>query len=384
MENRPDSRPLILHLVYRFSAGGLENGLVNIINNLPDKMFRHAIVCLTQHDAFIERIKTDIQVYDLYKKPGNDFSIYWKVWRLCRRLKPTIVHTRNLASLEMQLFAWIAGCQLRCHGEHGWDIADLYGGERKYRYFRRFLSPLISAYVALSKHTALYLTQGAGIPKNKLNHIYNGVDTHKFRPQVKRPHLAPVFSDQNCFVIGTVGRLAKVKNQQLLIRAFASLLDNPATYSKKLRLVIVGDGECKDELRELVDRKNLQQFVYFAGNQDQVQSWLNNFDLFVLPSLAEGVCNTILEAMACSTAVVATNVGGNGELVVTGETGMLVQSNHREQMELAMLHYILRPQLLSLHGESGRKRVERFFSLENMVSGYLAFYQKLLASKGVS
>ena len=114
--------------------GGLENGLVNVINRMPADRYRHVIISLIDYTDFRNRIKNpNVEVYALHKRPGKDLRLYAKLWRLFRILKPDIVHTRNLATLEAQLPAMVAGVPHRIHGEHGRDIEDLDGTRRKYQ-----------------------------------------------------------------------------------------------------------------------------------------------------------------------------------------------------------------------------------------------------------
>src|SRR5690349_18085479 len=110
-------RPLIAHVIYRFDVGGLENGLVNLINRMPEHTYRHAIIALTEITAFRKRIlRDDVQFFALHKSPGHAVPLYPKLFRLLRQLKPAIVHTRNLAALEMTIPAWAAGVGARVHG----------------------------------------------------------------------------------------------------------------------------------------------------------------------------------------------------------------------------------------------------------------------------
>src|SRR5262245_26906963 len=112
--------PLVAHVIYRLDVGGLENGVVNLINSMPTDQFRHAIVCLAGYSEFYRRIeRRDVPVFNLDKSPGNSPRMHWDLWRLFRRLRPRIVHTRNLAALEAQLPAALAGVPVRIHGEHG-------------------------------------------------------------------------------------------------------------------------------------------------------------------------------------------------------------------------------------------------------------------------
>lgn len=130
----PTARPLIAHVVFRLSVGGLENGVVNLVNNLPEERYRHTIVCLTNHTNFRERIKRpDVPLHALGKSDGHGLVTAWKCYRLFRAIRPAIVHTRNLGCLEAVIPAFLAGVPVRVHGEHGWDLFDPQGRQRKYQ-----------------------------------------------------------------------------------------------------------------------------------------------------------------------------------------------------------------------------------------------------------
>ena len=138
--------PLIVHVVYRFDVGGLENGVVNLINRLPAQSWRHAVVSLTDVDpAFAARIsRSNVRFIALHKAPGHAVRLYPRLVALLRELKPAIVHTRNLAALEATLPAWIAGVPARLHGEHGRDIGDLDGSNVRYQRVRRLYRPFVT------------------------------------------------------------------------------------------------------------------------------------------------------------------------------------------------------------------------------------------------
>ena len=151
----------IVHIVYAFSTGGLENGVVNIINRLPEEYYRHTIVCVTGHDDdFFARItRTNVDIVDLNKPAGNGVAWLYHCWKLLRKLKPDICHSRNLSALEAQFPAFLASVPYRIHGEHGWDVNDLGGSNKKYQLVRRFFKPFIHQYVALSQEAVTYLME---------------------------------------------------------------------------------------------------------------------------------------------------------------------------------------------------------------------------------
>ena len=118
--------PLVVHIIHRLAVGGLENGLVNLINSMPPAQYRHAIVCLTDYTDFRERIRDKrVPIIALHKKEGHDLGVYVRLWRVLRHLRPALVHTRNLSGLEHLVLAALARIPGRIHGEHGRDIYDL-------------------------------------------------------------------------------------------------------------------------------------------------------------------------------------------------------------------------------------------------------------------
>lgn len=150
--------PLIVHVIYRLDYGGLENGLVNLLNRMPAAQFRHAVICLAGFSEFRQRIvRQDVEVYSLDKRPGKDLGAYVRLWRLLRRLRPDIVHTRNLGTIDMQWVALLAGARRRVHGEHGWEVSDLTGRNAKSLRIRRACRYAIHRYVALSQDIAQWL-----------------------------------------------------------------------------------------------------------------------------------------------------------------------------------------------------------------------------------
>ena len=373
--------PLVMHVVYRLAMGGLENGLVNLINHMPPGRYRHAIVCLTDFTDFRERLcSPSVSVLALHKQPGMDWSTYRRLWHIIRDMNPTIVHTRNLPTLEIAALAALAGVPCRIHGEHGRDIHDQYGASGKFLIFRKILRRIVNHYVAVSRDLEQWLKGKVKIAPNKVKQIYNGVDTKIFYPKdfQRREILPPGFANSEQLVIGTVGRLQRVKDQSTLVQAFSNLVKSHPDLAQKVRLVIVGDGSLRNEVAQTVRHAHVGDMVWMPGERGDIPRVLQSFDIFVLPSEAEGISNTILEAMATGLPVIATRVGGNAELVLEGETGQLIPPKDPQALALALLTYVQHPDLMRRHGEGGRSRVEQEFSLSAMVESYLKLYDGLV------
>ncbi|MBU6272749.1 MAG: TIGR03088 family PEP-CTERM/XrtA system glycosyltransferase [Betaproteobacteria bacterium] len=379
------ARPLIAHAVHRLDIGGMENGLVNLINGLPEGFADHAVIAFTEISAdFARRIRRPgVRLLALHKPPGQTARILPQLWRELRRLRPSIFHTRNLATLEGQTAAWLAGVPRRVHGEHGWDVGDLDGSSPGPLRLRRCLRPLVHHQVALSEPIRRYLTTRVGVADTRVSRICNGVDTVRFAPcadrVAARTRLAGDALPGDAFVIGAVGRLAAVKNLPMLVEAVALAGKQDARFRERARLALVGDGPQRAELEALVATRGLAERTWFAGARDDIPECLGLLDALCLPSLAEGISNTVLEAMACGVPVLATAVGGNAELVEEGVSGWLVASGDAPALADRLLRCFALPEALREAGRAARARAVTQFSLAAMLDGYHAMYAGMLA-----
>jgi sugar transferase (PEP-CTERM/EpsH1 system associated) len=376
--------PLVAHVVYRFDTGGLENGLVNLINHMPRDAYRHAVIALTQVTDFRHRVqRDDVQFIALDKPPGHAVKLYPRLAQLFRQLQPAVVHTRNLAALECALPAWWAGVPVRVHGEHGRDVEDMDGTSRKYQWLRRAYKPWVTHYVALSRDLAGYLSDRVHVPAERLSQVYNGVDTQRFRPAhgaAPRIEGCP-FDPQAHWLVGTVGRMQQVKDQPNLARAFVRLVAEQPALRDRVRLVMLGGGPLREQVQRIVDEAGLSALCWLPGERSDVADVMRGLSCFALPSLAEGISNTILEAMASGLPVVATRVGGNAELVEEESTGLIVPPGDPQALATAIGRLASDPGRAAAMGRAGRTRAVGQFSLEAMVARYQGIYDQQLRAR---
>ena len=377
----PDQRPHVVHVMYRFDTGGLENGVVNLINHMAADAYRHTIVALTDVTDFRLRItRGDVAFIALRKPPGHGVWQYPRLFKLFRRLRPDIVHTRNLAALEAQLPAWAAGVPVRIHGEHGRDVGDLDGSNVKYQLVRRFYRTFVHHYLALSRDLASYLTHKVHVPPKHITQVYNGVDTDAFCPAPDGP--MPIagcpFDPAQHWLVGTVGRMQTVKDQVTLAHAFVQALAQAPELRSRMRLVMVGEGPLRAQVHAVLEAAGVAELAWLPGERSDVPAVMRGLHAFALPSLAEGISNTILEAMASGLPVVATAVGGNADLVAQGQTGEIVPAADPAAMALRLVELASDPERARRMGLAGRKRVQATFSMQAMVATYQSVYDRQL------
>jgi sugar transferase (PEP-CTERM/EpsH1 system associated) len=364
----------IIHVVHGLDIGGLENGLVNLLNQL-DEQFDHTILCLSKSGRMAQRIKNrDIRIIEM-GLPTNKFRFpVLKLAKVFRQIKPDIVHTRGWSSVDAIMAARVAQVTRVIHGEHGWEASDPEGQNRKRNFIRKSLSPMVDRFVTVSDDLKRWLIQIVGIPDRKVVTIHNGVDTDKFIGDGRDAARRMLGLDAATFVFGTVGRLDPVKDHGSLLQAFAAITQ----VDQRARLVIVGDGPMRAQIESKVAALAIGDRVCLLGERSDVHLLLKAFDVFALTSIAEGISNTILEAMASGLAIIATRVGGNPELIQDGISGQLVEARDINEMTIAFGNYLSDLSLCARHGLAARTRVMEKFSLKRMSADYAAQYHSLI------
>lgn len=249
---------------------------------------------------------------------------------------------------------------------------------------RRWLEPFIARYVAVSADLENWLRENVGIAPAKVVCIPNGIDTVRYVGVAGSRELRPLlgaFAPPGTVVVVNVGRLDPVKDQSGLIAAFKLLCDSSPTTAARWRLTIVGEGTCRKDLETQIARLGLADRVCLLGDRKDVPEILAECDVFALSSVAEGIPLTLLEAMAAGLPIVATRVGGVGEVVADGVTGTLVEPGKPGVLARALRSYVEDASRRGQHGDAGRQRVEQRFSLSAMLAGYTSLYDEVLARR---
>jgi sugar transferase (PEP-CTERM/EpsH1 system associated) len=363
----------VAHVIPSLQVGGLQKVVVRLVDRFRGRM-DHLVLTPAGDGPLRPRFGPGVDVIALAERPGSPKLNTLRMARVFRAWRPDVVHTRNWTCIDAVLGARLAGVPVVIHGEHGREAGDPEGRNALRRRVRRLLAPLVTEFVAVSRDLARWLVEDVGVPAAKVTQIYNGVDTEAFSPADKEAARRTLGIRDGAVVIGTVGRLDPVKDHRGLLEAFGRIARHP-----QAQLVVVGDGPCRAELEQVGRRLGLDGRVLMLGERQDVARILRALDVFALPSLGEGISNALLEAMASGLPVIATRVGGNPELVDHGVTGTLVSPRSAEALAAAFDRYLLDPALIRKHGEAGRQRALRDFSLDRMFGAYDSLYSRLLA-----
>jgi sugar transferase (PEP-CTERM/EpsH1 system associated) len=375
-------RPVrILQVVHSLIVGGTERVVCDLARAFNDGEFRTSVCCLDGLGEFGEELRNEgIRVHVLDRKPGLDLSLTLKLRDIYRQDQIDFVHAHQYTPyFYAALAAFRAGLLPVIFTEHGRHWPDRLRIKRAIA--NQFLRMTTPAYTAVSDFSRQSLVRYEKIPGRAIQVIYNGIRLNGARHDAndrERIRQEAGINSQDLLVL-SVGRLDPIKDFATLIRAFASVVrELPNAF-----LWIAGDGDAtyKQSLEQLVGELGLSQNVKFLGTRRDVESLLDACDLFALSSITEASSMTVLEAMAMRRAVLATCTGGNPELVIPGDTGMLVPVGDVSAMAEAMLRLLKDPEQRERMGRNGSQKVKNNFSWDLSLAQYRDLYRSISGKK---
>lgn len=370
MNRKPQT---ILHLSSTSGPGGAEMIVRRLAVSLDKTRFR-SVVCLFRPGWLGDACReASLPTYVVGMNGAVDLHWFRDVADLLKKEQVAAIHAHEFTAntygtalgklVNVPVVATIHGKNYYCE-------------QAKRRIAYRCVGRM-STMVAVSDDLRQFLVERVGIARKRVRVIYNGVDVSAPSDPVQ---LTRVRSELELgrweTVIGAVGSLYPVKGHKYLIRALPSILKE---YPKTL-LLIVGRGELENELKAEVVRLNLQDHVQFLGFRNDIHTLLCLMNIFVMPSLSEGLSMAILEAMAAGLPIVATNVGGNPEIVLDGETGFLVPPESSDILAERVVNLLRDPRRARDFGDRGKRRVAERFSLSAMVEAYQDCYESAIGA----
>jgi len=373
------NKVLVAHIVLSLEVGGLEVLVARMSLQMRKRGYYPTVFCLDAKGSLADQLEeAGIEVICMERQAGMlDFAVLWRMVRLFRKRRFSIIHTHNSeAHLYGNLAGWFAGGVYTVHTQHG--IPEGFRGKK--RFLARFLGILTDRAVAVSDEVNHYVTASGWFPKRKVQTVFNGIDTACFVPDSGQRALTRtllgVGADTPLLIC--VARLAPIKDHRTLISAFLQVVH----IHKDAVLLIIGDGPLGDELRQQIADLKLAERVHMLGEIQNVRDYLVASDIFVLTSLSEGISVSLLEAMAVGLVPVVTAVGGNLQIIRDGENGYLVDPEDVEGIAKCLVSLISRRQQHADLASEARQTVEGRFGMEQMLKAYEQLYRDGIAGKG--
>jgi glycosyltransferase involved in cell wall biosynthesis len=361
----------ILYLSTSSGPGGAERVVSNLAASLDPDRFR-AILCLFRPGWIQERSESrGVRTYVIPTQGMTDWRWALRFKKLLRQEQADLIHAHEFdANVQGAFVAAISGIPL---------VATVHGKNYFWERLRRRLAyrwvSRHATMVAVSQNLKQFIVEQVGVSADRIKVVYNGVDVlppcEPAEVDRCRKELGLSETDQ---VVGMVGNLYPVKGHQYLIDSIPEVLKECPDTS----FVFAGRGLLEPELKEQVHRLGLDKRVFFLGLRQDIPRILATFNVFVLPSLSEGLSMAILEAMVAGKPVVATQVGGNPELVLNGETGFLVPPKDSHALASCLVTLLTNKAQAAQLAEKGKNRAEGQFSLETMVRAYQTLYDECL------
>ena len=370
-------------MLNRLDTGGTERTVLRVIQGLDSDGMEHQI-CATRgfNPDWVEKHNLTGRLR-LAGDANQRFQFLLpSLVRIMKEYRPHIVHSRNWGAIEAVLSARFARVPVVIHSEHGYELDMLQGLPLRRRLLRKACYAMASAVFTVSDQLREYHSAQAWVAGGKIRVIRNGIDMRLFAPQpeMRQEMRTRLGFNAETVVIGSVGRMVSIKDYGTLLKALEIVLQ----HGMDIHVLLAGAGPELETHRKYVAASTvLANRVLFTGASDHVETLLNAMDVFVLPSIAEGMSNTIVEAMACGLPVLATNVGGNQELIENGVSGLLFRVGDVNGLAKQLEVLSANPELRHSLGSAARQQAVERFSLEGMIANYRSLYVGLAHERGV-
>ncbi len=361
----------VVHVTFDMGIGGAEQVIYNLIENTDAAEYEVSVLCIEQNvGAFgIQLQKKGYRVEALSRKPGFDFSLIKNIRDYILFHKIDVLHCHQYTPYIYGLFGTaLMPCKV-IFTEHG----RFYPDRRKLK--RVIINPFLSLFTdhitAISSATRDALIRFENFPSHKVKVVYNGITDAKYLlprdPNIKKSLEIP----EKAFILGTVARLDPIKNQKMMIRALKIIRKTfPETF-----LIIVGDGPERKSLEHFASELQVSSNVIFTGFREDTHLFYKIMDIFLLTSFSEGTAMTLLEAMASGLPCIATNAGGNPEIVRDRETGFIIPSDNETLLAEKISYLFHEKSMMKNMGQAGRTRFEENFTAKKMAQAYQEIYK---------
>jgi glycosyltransferase involved in cell wall biosynthesis len=374
----PVSEPMdkpkkILHLIQSLDNGGCENMLLRTLPLLNQQGLENVIVTLKTEGSLADQMKSKgIPLYSVYQKHLLDIPSYIRLFEIIRNQRPQLIITYLLhADIIGRLFLQSFGSAkvipfLRTTYNHPRYLLA--------RIFERVTKSLVKHYLANSQAVKYFYTHTLGVKPEKITVIPNGIDADYFNSIPRDENLRESFGIKpKDTAIICVANLHPNKGHQYLLEAFETVFQE----QQNIHLLIVGDGEEKENLLNQTSNYSSKNNIHFLGRRNDVPQLLKISDIFVLPTLFEGMSNAIMEAMASSLPIITTDIPENRALIEHKASGMLTPPENTQSLSTVIQDLLNNTTLRENFGKEAKKTIEERFSLEKIADQLKNFYSSL-------
>ena len=357
-----------LHIDTARTWRGGQGQVMHTVMGLRALRHRTALVAHPEGELF-RRMREGTDLIPLAPRNEIDLTAAWRLSRVLKQLRPDVVHAHDPHGVAMAATA-LSIVSL--------SPAPLLVASRRIEFrighnsFSRWKYDQVDCFIAISEAVRERLIAD-GIDRDRTTVVHEGVDVERIAQLPAANVHSAFFLPTHAPIVGNIGALVAQKGQHHLIDAAAIVVRS----IPDVRFVILGEGELRSALEEQIKRKHLERHVFLAGFRPDALELLKGFDLFALSSLHEGLCTSLVDAMAASKAAVATAVGGVPEVLDDGVTGHLVAARDHDAMAARIIELLKNEPLRTRMGEAGLRRAREHFTVERMVAGTMAAYQSL-------
>lgn len=368
----------ILYFITCLGVGGAEQLLYLTLKNINRQRYKPIVCCIQGGELVSEIERLGIKVFNLNMRSKFDASKLIAFYNFIKRGKFDIVHTHLFhANIIGRIIARLCKVPIVISTQH---YAFSYNGSFGIL-LESLTAKLSDRIIAVSDAAKRFYRSKINVSEESLSVIYNGVDLDiKNEASDSGSNLRKELCLNNDFIISCIGRFAEVKGHSYLLRAIAEVIKTQS----KIKLLLVGTGLCGSYLVKLASDLGIKENIIFLDSRRDIPQMLNICNLYVLPSLEEGLSITLLEALAMAKPIIATAVGGNPEVIVNGISGMLVPPKDYNAMARAITEMFENRQKAQYLGINARLRAVEKFDIKENVRKTESLYEGLIKKKGIS
>jgi glycosyltransferase involved in cell wall biosynthesis len=363
-------KPHVMQITHDLAIGGLQQVVVNLCKTIDRNTFDISVLCLRNLGEFVPEVEgLGIKVFYLpQKQNGTDYFSFLKVAKILRQEKVDVIHTHNTQPfIDGTIGALLTGVKTIVHTDHARDFPD----KKRYMCAEWLMSHFAHKIVGVSNHTSQNLIKYEKISPNKIITIMNGIDGSRYNITINKDKKKKELGiKKGGPIIGLGVRLSEQKGITYLLQAMPEVIK----FFPDITLVIAGEGPCEDALKKDAIHLGIDQHVLFIGPRVDIPELLKLFDLYVLPSLWEGLPMVLLEAMAASCPIVATNVGGTSMVITHGVNGSLVRPKEPAHLASGIINLLSNEKLRQRYIDHGREVFNKNFCASVMTKKYEKLY----------